>query len=85
MSRSAKRTHCDYAEEETAEEKISTERTNQGERARLDRHSAPKKAEEKPLKHEMNTTRQQRERRKRTNQTKKKANEKDKKNRKKQA
>ena len=39
----AKRTNYDYAEEETAEEKISTERTNQGERARLDRHSAPKK------------------------------------------
>lgn len=43
VSSSAKRKQYGYAEEEKAEEKISTERANQGARAPLDRESAPKK------------------------------------------
>ena len=79
----AKRTKYGYAEEETAKEKISTERTNQGEQARLDRHSAQRKREKnKDTRNKLIP--KQREKRTRPNLKGKQANAKSKQNRKKQ-
>ena len=83
VSKERKTHQYDCAKGANADKNISTERTNQGARAPLDRESAPKKRKKKL--ESTKFTKQQREQRKREDQTRTKASGKDKKNRKKQA